>query len=214
MRQATRLKQTLERQIVTGEIRPGERLEELDIAQRFGVSRTPVREALMMLEAIGLVDRRPRQGAVVRGMTLKTLVQMLEYFAALEGFAGRLAAKRLRDPEAEGLRAAQDACRQAAATGDADDYYNRNIAFHRAIYAASYNQVLIDQLEHFGQRLEPFLRSQHHQPGWIEKSVAEHDGIAMAILSGDGETADRLLRQHVNFDSQLFAEFASQAAAG
>ncbi len=209
MRQANRLKQTLERQIVTGEIRQGERLEEIDIAQRFGVSRTPVREALMMLEAIHLVERRPRRGAIVKGMTLKTLIQMLEYFAGLERFAARLAAKRIRNTEVNSLKAAQAACRLAAEKNDADDYYNQNIGFHRAIYNASYNHVLMDQLEIFGKRLEPFLRSQHHQKGWIEKSLEEHEKIVETILQGDEQEADLLLQQHVSFDSQLFAEFAS-----
>ena len=210
MRQASRLKQTLERQIVTGEIRQGTRLEEIDIAQRFGVSRTPVREALMMLEAIQLVERRPRRGAIVRGMSLKNLIQMLEYFTELESFAARLAAKRIRPPEADELKAAQVACCIAAEKDDADDYFNQNIRFHRAIYAASGNQVLVEQLEHFGQRLAPFLRSQHHQAGWLKKSVPEHDHIIDAILSGDEPKADRLLKQHISVDSQLFAEYASQ----
>jgi DNA-binding GntR family transcriptional regulator len=209
MNQASKLKQTLERQIVTGEIRQGDRLEEIDIANRFGVSRTPVREALMMLEAIHLVERRPRRGAIVKGMTLKTLIQMLEYFAGLEKFSARLAAKRIRPPEAIALKAAQNACRAAAEENDADDYFNCNIHFHQSIYAASYNSVLTEQLELFGKRLEPFLRSQHHQKGWIEKSVAEHDNIIEAILQGDEQKTELLMQQHVTFDSQLFAEFAS-----
>lgn len=192
-----------------GEIPQGARLEEEEIARRFGVSRTPVREALMMLEAIDLVERRPRQGAVVRGMNLKKLVQMLEFFSGLESFAAQLAAQRIRAPEAEALKKAQEGCRKAAEKGDPDEYFNQNINFHRAIYDASYNKVLTEQVEFFGERLAPFLRTQHHQAGWMEKSVAEHENILRAILQGEAQKVNMLLQEHIMFNGQLFAALAS-----
>jgi DNA-binding GntR family transcriptional regulator len=209
MRQASRVKQALEREIVTGKIPQGTHLEEEEIASQFGLSRTPVREALMMLEAIDLVERRPRQGAVVCGMSLKKLVQMLEYFSGIESFAAHLASQRIRAPEATLLKAAQEGCRKALAINDPDEYFNQNIKFHQAIYAASYNKVLIEQAEFFGQRLAPFLRTQHHQGGWMEKSILEHEEIMAAILQGKAQEAYLLLQGHVNFDSHLFARFAS-----
>lgn len=207
MSHAERLKGLLERQIVTGEIKPGEKLEELDIAARFNVSRTPVREALVMLEAINLVERRPRQGAVVKGITFTRLIQMLEVLAELDAFSGRLAAKRLKEKERKELEASLAACVEAEG-GDPDDYYNANVRFHRAIYAASYNSVLIEQAMAGGERLEPFFRTEHHQPGWIEKSVREHRAICEAILAGEGDKAAAMLRKHVQFDSEFLADLA------
>lgn len=208
MSHAERLKGLLERQIVTGEIKPGEKLEELEIAARFDVSRTPVREALVMLEAINLVERRPRQGAVVKGITFTRLIQMVEVLAELDAFAGRLAAKRLKEKERKELEAALAVCVETQ-HGDPDEYYNANIRFHKAIYAATYNIVLIEQVIDSGERLEPFFRTQHHQPGWIDKSVREHREICEAIIGGDGIKAGELLRKHLQFDSEFLADLAS-----
>jgi len=212
MSHAERLKGLLERQIVTGEIKPGEKLEELEIAARYDVSRTPVREALVMLEAINLVERRPRQGAVVKGITFTRLIQMVEVLAELDAFAGRLAAKRLKEKERKELEAALAACVEAQ-DADPDDYYNANVRFHKAIYAATYNSVLIEKVVDSGERLEPFFRTQHHQPGWIDKSVREHREISDAIISGDGIKAGELLRKHLQFDSDFLADLASSIGA-
>ena len=209
MRQSAHLKEMLEREIVTGKIRAGERLEELDIANRFGVSRTPVREALMMLEAINLVERRPRRGAIVKGITLKRLLQMLEALAELEAVAGKLAARRGQTSEVAEIRAALAALDEAEDDSNPDAYYTANIRFHRAIYTASGNDELTRVTEEFAERMEPFLRTQHHSAGWIEKSRKEHKQILEAIESHDSETAYNLLLEHVHVDTKLFAEFAA-----
>ncbi len=203
MSHAERLKELLERRIVTGDLKSGEKLEELEIAARYEVSRTPVREALVMLEAINLVERRPRQGAVVKGVTFTRLIQMLEVLAELDAFSGRLAAKRIKEKERKELQAALAACVEAEGA-DADDYYNANVCFHKAVYAATYNSVLIEQTLDAGERMEPFFRTQHHQPGWIEKSVREHTVICEAIIDGRGEEAAGLLRKPYDLN-ELFA---------
>ena len=209
MRQSAHLKEILEREIVTGKIPTGERLEELDIADRFGVSRTPVREALMMLEAINLVERRPRRGAVVKGVTLKRLLQMLEALAELEAVAGKLAARRGQASDVANIRAALVALDEAEGETDPDAYYTANIRFHRAIFTASGNEELTRMTEEIAERMEPFLRTQHHSDGWIEKSRKEHKEILEAIESQDPETAHSLLLEHVHVDTKLFAEFAA-----
>ena len=99
MNQAERIKTLLEREIVSGRLKQGEKIDESEIASVHSVSRTPVREALMKLEAIGLVERRRRHGSIVKGITLKRLVQMLEVLSGLEGFAGSLAARRIKKAE-------------------------------------------------------------------------------------------------------------------
>ena len=189
MRQSAHLKEMLEREIVTGKISAGERLEELEIANRFGVSRTPVREALMMLEAINLIERRPRRGAVVKGVTLKRLLQMLEALAELEAVAGKLAARRGRPEDVAEIRTALEVLDAAVNESNPDAYYTANIRFHRAIYTASRNDELMRMTEEVAERMEPFLRTQHHSTGWIEKSRKEHKAILEAIESHDPETA-------------------------
>ena len=210
MRHSARLKAVLEREIVSGEIRSGQRLEEKEIAERFGVSRTPVREALMMLEAVKLVERRPNQGVVVRGVTLRRLVQMLEALTELEALAGRLAARRARPEALAVLTVALENFHAAAATGDADAAYDANIGFHKAIYSAGANDELLRFTEEVGERMEPFLRAQHHRPGWIEKVAAEHDAIHAAIPAGPPDTAHRRLREHVALDSDLLIQASAR----
>ncbi len=209
MRQSAHLKEMLEREIVSGKIRAGERLEELDIANRFGVSRTPVREALMMLEAINLIERRPRKGAVVKGITLKRLLQMLEALAELEAVAGKLAARRGGTSEIAEIGAALQALEETEYRSNPDAYYTANIRFHRAIYTASANNELMAMTEELAERMEPFLRTQHHSTGWIEKSRREHREILKAIESKDADAAHDLLLEHVHVDTKLLAEFAA-----
>lgn len=209
MSQAERIKVLLERQIVSGRLKPGEKLEENEIARTYEVSRTPVREALMKLEAINLIERRPRQGAVVRGITLKRLVQMLEVCSSLEGIAGGLAARRIKEEQRAELIAAYEACAVAEKAGDPDNYYDANIEFHKTIFHATNNEILIEQLYHFGERLEPFIRQQHHKDGWLEKTMIDHKAILDSILKGRSEEAADLMRRHVYFDTELFVDFAS-----
>ena len=209
MRQSAHLKEILEREIVTGLIRQGERLEELEIANRFGVSRTPVREALMMLEAINLIERRPRRGAIVKGVTLKRLLQMIEALAELEAVAGKLAARRGKESEVAEIRTALEVLGEVEDGDDPDAYYTANIRYHRAIYSASGNDELMRITEEFAERMEPFLRTQHHSPGWIDKSRIEHKQILEAIESHDTQAAYDLLLEHVHVDTKLFAEFAA-----
>jgi DNA-binding transcriptional regulator YhcF (GntR family) len=130
-----RLRDLIEDEILTGHLGPGERLEEEALAARFTVSRTPVREALHHLATAGLVELRPRRGAVVAVPGPERLVEMFEVMAELEGLCGRLAARRLTPEARAALLAAHEACAQAR--GDADAYYYRNERFHHVIYAAS-----------------------------------------------------------------------------
>src|SRR5690606_4659815 len=110
-----------------GQLKPGSKLDETEIAAAHNVSRTPVREALMKLEAIGLVERRKRQSSIVRGITLKRVVQMMEMLGGLEGLAGSLAAKRIKEPQKKSLVKALELCAATAEANDPDAYYDANI---------------------------------------------------------------------------------------
>ena len=119
MRRADALRDQLEQDIVTGALRPGERLDEQSLAARFGVSRTPIREALMQLASAGLVELQPRRGAFVASLSLKEVIERFEVMAALEGACGALAARRITDAERRELLEAHEACAQQAPGGDA-----------------------------------------------------------------------------------------------
>jgi DNA-binding GntR family transcriptional regulator len=123
VRLADSLRDELEQDIVTEALRPGERLDEQTLATRFGVSRTPIREALVQLAVAGLVALQPRRGAFVASLSLKEIIERFEVMAALEGACGALAARRLTDEERARLVQAHEAWGHEAGSGDADDYY-------------------------------------------------------------------------------------------
>lgn len=207
---AIKIRRALERDIVAGELKAGDKLDEVAIAKRFNVSRTPVREALMQMQASDLVERRQRVGATVKGWTLRNLVQNLEFEAGLEGFAAYLAARRARPSDMEKIERALAECERLALKNDPDGYYDANVAFHWAVYEASYNDVLVSKIEAASSYLLPFFRAQHHRAGWIEKTVDDHREMLAALKARDADLCAHLFRKHVHFDSEQFADIAVQ----
>src|ERR1700760_4409686 len=122
-RLSERLRESIEEEIATGKLLPGTRLDETELATRFGVSRTPIREAIKLLHGEGLIEHRPRRGAVVAQIGADRLVEMFEVMAELEAMCARLAARRMSDDEIDALQAAHEACRGAAKANDSDAYF-------------------------------------------------------------------------------------------
>jgi len=200
------LREALEELIATGALGPGQHLDETELAARFGVSRTPIRETLIQLASMGLVVIRPRRGAVVAELGPQQLVEMFEVMSELEATCSRLAARRMTPSEHVSLLAAHKACMEARDSNDPDDYYYKNEAFHEAIYAGSHNQFLIEQTRGLYRRLRPYRRLQLRVRNRVSNSYAEHDGVVQAILAGDGEKAAELTRSHVMIQGQRFAD--------
>ena len=207
MRRADALRDELEQDIVTVVLRPGERLDEQTLAARFGVSRTPIREALMQLASAGLVELQARRGAFVASLSLREVIERFEVMAALEGACGALAARRLTDEERARLLQAHEACCREAGSGDADDYYYANERFHQTLYDASHNGYLAEQTRQLHDRLKPYRRLQLRARSRVAGSLAEHQGIVDAILAGEGDKADRLLREHILIQGERLADF-------
>jgi len=207
MRLADTLRDQLEQDIVTGALRPGARLDEQSLAARFGVSRTPIREALMQLATAGLVTLQPRRGAFVASLSLKEIIERFEVMATLEGACGALAARRIGDEERQQLLEAHEACAREASGGDADSYYYANEHFHHLIYAASHNTFLLEQARQLHGRLKPYRRLQLRARSRVASSLTEHQGIVEAILGEDGDKAERLLKNHVLIQGERLADF-------
>ena len=150
---AERLAGQLSNAILTGEFPPGARLDEQQLAGRFGVSRTPVREALRQLATSGLIDVRPRRGAVVASVTPEQLQMMFAAMAEMEAACARLAAAHMTQSERQELRRMQDTMGELVKTGDPDAYADVNTAFHRAIYAGTHNEVIFDFTSKLRSRL-------------------------------------------------------------
>jgi DNA-binding GntR family transcriptional regulator len=200
------LREKIEDEIATGRIVPGAKLDETELATRFRVSRTPIREALIQLASTGFVEMRPRRGAVVPELAPRRLVEMFELMAELEAMCGRLAARRMSDTDHRPLVHAQEACEALSQKRDPDGYYHQNEVFHHVIYEASHNSFLAEQASALHRRLGPYRRLQLRVRDRITTSCAQHRQIVAAILEGDGDKAAELLREHVLIGAGKFTD--------
>jgi DNA-binding GntR family transcriptional regulator len=192
-----RIRSTLADEIVRGDIGPGVILDEVSLADRFSVSRTPVREAIRQLEAIGFAEARPHRGAVVPHFTSEKLTEMFLVMAELEALCARFAAANTCVTQRQILTAAHQDCRTAAETGDIEAYQDGNRHFHEAIYAMSGNGFLAEVTRGVRNRLAPFRKAQFNHTGRLLGSVTEHDMIVQAILACDAEKAANHMRDHM-----------------
>lgn len=195
--QAERLRLTIEEDILSFRLKPGDKLDECKLAEKYGTSRTPVREALRQLSSNGLIEIRPHRGAIVAKLGIRELIELLEVMAELEGACGRLAAKCAMNGDIDAIVAAQEKCRQYAEVRDVQNYQRANEAFHEAIYAASRNSCLIKLTLSIRNRVAAYRRVQLEQINRVKFSVADHDRILAAIQEGLPEEADRLLQLHI-----------------
>jgi DNA-binding GntR family transcriptional regulator len=192
-----RIRNALEDEIATGKLEAGAALDEQQLADRFGASRTPVREALRQLSVSGLVEMRARRGVVVARMTPERIMDMFETVAEIESMCVRLATYRMTPLERSHLIELHDSSETLVKTGDFDAYDVFNRAFHEAIYHATHNSFLAEQAIMIRNRLAAFRRAQLQQEQRLERSRAEHEAIMQAIAEGDGEMASRRMRAHM-----------------
>ena len=194
---AESLRLKLEEEILNRRLPPGLKLDEEEIARRFGLSRTPVREALKGLTSSGLVEIRPHQGAYVATLTLRTIIEMVELMTVLEASCAGLAARRHEIADQSRIKSAQALCESRRCLSDPGAFYDANVAFHEAIYRASHNEFLSAQTRALHQRLEPYRRLVAYRPGAIARANAEHREIAEAIFTADGRRAEEVMRGHL-----------------
>ncbi|WP_417525788.1 GntR family transcriptional regulator [Marinovum sp.] len=203
-RRADSIADALEERIFDGTYSDGDRLDEVRLAEQFGVSRTPFREALQRLARSGLVELVPRRGAFVRQPGPVELLEMFEAMAEIEAVCGRLAALRISDAALAALQEANDTCQQAIARQDPDSYYTENERFHAIIYRESGNGYLAAQAQELHRRLKPFRRQQLRLRGRMAQSMAEHRAILDALDAGDPQAAAEALRGHVAIQGEKF----------
>ena len=204
-----RMREQLEDDIVEGRLRPGEQLHIDEIAERFEVSRTPVREALQQLEASGLVDVLPKRGTYVASISPADLIQMFEVMAELEAMCARLAARRADAALLAALTQARQHCEAVGMAGDPNAYYHANEVFHQLIYRASGNDFLVQQTTTLKNRLKPYRRMQLQVRHRVGQSIAEHAELTVALQAGDEERAARAARQHVLVQGERFTDLIS-----
>ncbi|TXI18103.1 MAG: GntR family transcriptional regulator [Roseateles sp.] len=205
-RLSEQLRETIEEEVATGKLKPGTHLDELELAARFGVSRTPIRETLSLLAGEGLVEIRPRRGAVVAQLSPARLVEMFEVMAELEAMSARLAARRIKDDALAQLEQLHSRCEQAAQAGDPDAYFYANEEFHKAVYRAAQNEYLIEQAFSLQRKLRPYRRLQLRVRNRLPRSLAEHQAVLDAIRANQPEQAAQAMRGHVMVQGDRFAD--------
>lgn len=196
----------IEDDIIYGVFSPGNKLDEKELCARYGVSRTPIREALKLLASEGLVEIRPRRGAVIPTADPMRLFEMFEVMAELEAMCGRLACRRITPEQTQAILQLHESCRDYMQSGDSESYYEANRLFHEAIYQASHNHFLIDQTIALHKRLHPYRRLQLRVGNRMENSFAEHQAILEAIFANDEARTETLLRSHVVIQGQKFSD--------
>jgi DNA-binding GntR family transcriptional regulator len=194
---AEELRLQLADEIVRGQLAPGAPLDETDIARRFNVSRTPVREALRQLATSGLIEARAHRGAVVARPTLERLNGMFEAMAELEALCAGLAAERMTATERARLEAIHEELRVLSHAGNPERFHEVNERFHNAIYAGSQNGYIAEITLATRVRVQPFRRAQFRNLGRLAKSHAEHDRVVVAIMRGDRNGAANAMRAHI-----------------
>lgn len=180
--------------IRSGRLNSGDRLRETELAERLGVSRTPVREAIRQLEADGLVTHVPRQGASIRSLDYAEVMELYEMRAVLEGTAARLAARAASDLEIEELEALNTELAQAGATPEA---FKLNRLFHAALLDAAKNRFLTKSITGLQKALMILGPTTLTQPERAENAVHEHRAILDAIKARDGRAAEAATRAHI-----------------
>ena len=205
---AEELRLQLADEIVRGVLPPGAALDETDIARRFEVSRTPVREALRQLVASGLVDARAHRGAVVARPSIERLAGMFEAMAELEALCAGLAAERMSPAERHRLEAIHEELRVLSYAGNPDRFHEVNERFHNAVYAGSQNGYIAEITLATRVRVQPFRRAQFRNLGRLAKSHVEHDRVVLAILRGDRDGAATAMREHIMLVCQEYEAYA------
>jgi DNA-binding GntR family transcriptional regulator len=205
---AEELRLQLADEIVRGVLAPGSALDETDIATRFKVSRTPVREALRQLAASGLIDARAHRGAVVARPSVERLAGMFEAMAELEALCAGLAAERMLPAERHRLEAVHEELRVLSYAGNPDRFHEVNERFHNTIYAGSQNGYIAEITLATRVRVQPFRRAQFRNLGRLAKSHAEHNRVVVAIMRGDRVGASAAMRAHIELVSGEYELYA------
>lgn len=183
--------------IISGALPPGERVLERRLCDSLGVSRTPLREALKVLAAEGLVALLPNRGAMVTGLSLAELDEVVEVMAPLESLIGELAAARAGPEDLAEIERRHTAMVEARGKGELGAYFKFNQAIHVRIIEATGNPSLLAAWMGFNIRIQRYRYMANLDPQRWRRAIAEHEDILAALKAGDGATLGRLLRDHL-----------------
>jgi DNA-binding GntR family transcriptional regulator len=200
----------LREEIFAGTFAPGSFLDEVALCEKLQISRTPLREALKVLTAEGLLRHEPRRGCFVNQVTEKDLDEIFPVIALLEGRCAFEAARNASDAELLALEAMHDKLVKAARAKRINDYYATNFAIHEAIITLADNRWLAQVISDLRKILKLARLQQLHAPGRLEQSLAEHLAVFAALKARDSEGADAAMRTHLTRQREALRELALQ----
>lgn len=202
--------QTLREAILRGDLKPGERLMELQLAAKLGVSRTPIREAIRMLEQEGLAVTTPRKGAEVAKMTLKDMEDVLEIREVLDELAVKVACTRITKEQLRRLRGSAVSFEESTRTGDVKRIAQEDVSFHDIIYEATGNSKLVSLLYNLREQIYryrvEYLKNSDNYPALIR----EHQAIIDALEEGDVERVSLAMHEHVSNQAAAVKDIIQQ----
>lgn len=209
----TTLLEDLREVFVRGEVPPGQKVPEAALCERFGVSRTPLREALKVLAAEGQVELLPNRGARVRELSLDEVEGLFAVAGALEALAGEQACQRITQPELDALAGLHAQMRQAYDQRDMAPYYALNRQIHEAIVQAARNPVLVSQYSILNARIRRIRFASPMTPEIWARAMAEHEGMLNALQRRDSAAMASILKTHLQHKSEAIVQTMREALA-
>ena len=203
--------ETIREAILKGQLKPGEKVAEPELAERFGISRTPIREAFRQLESEGYLTVIPRKGAVVTSLSERAVEEFYAIKSILEGYAARMAAKNLTARDIEKLEGINERLGQLAAEGDVKTFFRVHNEFHELFIKAAENEKLQELINQMMLKFNRLRLASLSLPGRMEISVQEHKKIIEAFKNQDGELADNLVRKTASYGGQVLIQSMAQA---
>lgn len=195
--------------IISGKITPGSRVSEPELADRFGISRTPIREAFRQLESEGYLKVIPRKGAVVSAFTQKDVEEFYAIKSILEGYAARLACSKLSDKEIVRLQTINSRLAELCAQSDIKQFFKVHNDFHDLFIKAADNDKLREMINLLVTRFQRLRLMSLSQPGRMDISVQEHNKIIKAFCERDCETAELLVRKNAEYGGRVLLDETS-----
>lgn len=198
--------ETIREAILKGNLKPGEKVAEPELAERFGISRTPIREAFRQLESEGYLTVIPRKGAVVAALSERDVQEFYAIKSILEGYAAELAAKNLSDKDLAKLEAINEKLKKLSEEGDIKAFYRVHNEFHDTFLRAADNSKLYELIQQLGMKFSRLRMASLSVNGRMSISVAEHDKLLDAFRRHDGKSAEDLVKKTAAIGGKVLLE--------
>ncbi|PLX87782.1 MAG: GntR family transcriptional regulator [Desulfuromonas sp.] len=206
--------ETIREAILKGTLKPGEKVAEPDLAERFGISRTPIREAFRQLESEGYLTVIPRKGAVVAALSEQDVQEFYAIKSILEGYAAELAASRLEEKDIAKLEQINERLKKLEKEGDVKTFFRVHNEFHELFLKASGNRKLYDLVQQLGMKFNRLRMASLSVDGRMAISVAEHEKLIRAFRKHDGIEAENLVKKTAAIGGEVLLESLTMAEGG